>query len=228
MKTAALNELEQSLREQLRLSESALQDLYDDLHAVDNELVVLKEKQSRYDKIESVCAALEELEQEDLAHLFWGDDNTEEAKARLDHARWQIGQYHEEIVEVETRREKIQAEIDEQDTQLDYLHYDLQDIIEREEAANDEWVLERDEIETNGRIQVMPWSRGYEEDKRFRLSLGSSIAAALLFIFLLGLVVIPMELAEEEAELPERMARLVEQRKLPPCLLYTSPSPRDA
>ena len=175
MKTAALNELEQSLREQLRLSESALQDLYDDLHAVDNELVVLKEKQSRYDKIESVCAALEELEQEDLAHLFWGDDNTEEAKARLDHARWQIGQYHEEIVEVETRREKIQAEIDEQDTQLDYLHYDLQDIIEREEAANDEWVLERDEIETNGRIQVMPWSRGYEEDKRFRLSLGSSI-----------------------------------------------------
>jgi hypothetical protein len=216
VKTAALNDLEQSLRDQLRLSESALQDLMADLHAADNELVVLKEKQDRYDKIENVCVSLEELEDDDVAHLFWGDDNDEEAKARISHARWQIGQYHEEIVEVETRREKIQEEIKQQDKQLDYLHYDLQDIIEREEAANDEWVLERDETASNARVQVMPWARGYEEDRRFRVSLGSSVAAALAFILLIGMIVIPLELIEEEAELPERMARLVEQRKLPP------------
>ena len=119
-------------------------------------------------------------------------------------------------MEVENRREKIRAEIKEQDTQLDYLHYDLQDIIEREEAANDEWVLERDETASNARVQVMPWARGYEEDRRFRVSLGSSVTAALVFILLIGMIVIPIELAEEEAELPERMARLVEQRKLPP------------
>ncbi|MGI9222142.1 MAG: AgmX/PglI C-terminal domain-containing protein, partial [Woeseiaceae bacterium] len=216
MKTAALNELEQSLRDQLRLSESAMQDLMMDLHAVDDELVVLKEKQDRYDKIENICASLEELEDDDVAHLFWGDDNDEEAKARLSHARWQIGQYHEEIVEVETRREKIQEEIKQQDKQLDYLHYDLQDIIEREEAANDEWVLERDEAASAAHIQIMPWSRGAEEDRRFKISLGGSIAAALAFILLIGMIVIPLEIAEEEAELPDRMARLVEQRKLPP------------
>ena len=63
----------------------------------------------------------------------------------------------------------------------------------------------------------MPWARGYEEDRRFRLSLGSTIAAALAFILILGMIVIPLELAEEEAELPERMARLVRQeRALPP------------
>lgn len=216
MKTAALNQLEESLREQLRLSESAMQELLQDLHAVDDELVVLKEKQDRYDKIEGICTALEELEEIDAADLFWGDDAGDNAKARLDHARWQIGKYHEEIVEVETRREKIQEQIREQDIQLDYLHYDLQDIIEQEEAANDEWVLEREEPETSARIQVMPWARGYEEDRRFRVSLGGSIAAALAFILLIGMVVIPLELVEEEAELPERMARLVEQRKLPP------------
>ena len=193
-----------------------MQDLLMDLHAVDDELVVLKEQQGRYDKIENICASLEELEDDDVAHLFWGDDNAEEAKARLSHARWQIGQYHEEIVEVETRREKIQEEIKQQDKQLDYLHYDLQDIIEREEAANDEWVLERDETASNARIQVMPWARGAEEDRRFKISLGGSIAAALAFILLIGMVVIPFEIAEEEAELPDRMARLVEQRKLPP------------
>jgi outer membrane biosynthesis protein TonB len=216
VKTAALNELEQSLRDQLRLSESALQDLMLDLHAVDDELVVLKEKQGRYEKIENICASLEELEDDDVAHLFWGDDNEEEAKSRLSHARWQIGQYHEELVEVETRREKIQEEIKQQDKQLDYLHYDLQDIIEREEAANDEWVLERDEAASTAHIQIMPWSRGAEEDRRFKISLGGSIAAAIAFILLIGMIVIPLEIMEEEAELPDRMARLVEARKLPP------------
>ena len=193
-----------------------MQALLDDLHAVDDELVVLKAKQDRYDKIESICTALEELDAEDAAELFWGEDAGENAKARLDHARWQIGKYHEEIVEVETRRERIKEEIHEQDIQLDYLHYDLQDIIEQEEAANDEWVLEREEPETPARIQVMPWSRGYEEDRRFRVSLGSSVLAALAFILLLGMIVIPMQIQEEEAELPERMARLVQERKLPP------------
>ena len=165
-----------------------------DLHAVDDELVVLKEKQDRYDKIENICASLEELEDDDVAHLFWGDDNAEEAKTRLSHARWQIGQYHEEIVEVETRREKIQEEIKQQDKQLDYLHYDLQDIIEREEAANDEWVLERDETASTARIQVMPWARGAEEDRRFKISLGGSVAAAIAFILLIGMIVIPLEI----------------------------------
>ena len=74
MSSAALNELEQSLREQLRLSENALQDLMIDLHKVDDELVTLKKKQDRYDKIEQICTALEELDDDDAAHLFWGDD----------------------------------------------------------------------------------------------------------------------------------------------------------
>ena len=217
MSSAALNELEQSLRDQLRLSESALADRLAELHAVDDELVVLRKQQDKYDKVESICASLEELEEMGAGNLFWDEDAGENLESRLDHARLQIGKYHEEIVGVETRREAICEEIKEQDVQLDYLHYDLQDIIEQEEAANGEWVLEREEPEQLGRALVMPWARGAEEDRRFRVSLGGSVAAALLFILLIGMVVIPLQFAEEEIVLDERIARLVrEVRALPP------------
>lgn len=216
MSSAALNELEQSLREQLRLSESALVDRLADLHSVDDELVTLRKLQDRYDKVESICAALEELDEMGAGNLFWVDDN-EHLGARLDHARQQIGNYHEAIVEVENRRESIAEEIKQQDVQLDYLHYDLQDIIEQEDAANGEWVLEREDAELPKRALVMPWARGAEEDRRFRISLGSSVATALLFILLIGMIVIPLQYSEEEIVLDERIARLVlKERALPP------------
>ncbi len=225
MSSAALNELEQSLREQLRLSEGALADRLADLHAVDDELVTLRKQQDKYDKVESICAALEELDDIGAGDLFW-DDAGDNKDVRLDYARQQIGNYHEAIVEVETRREKICEEIKQQDVQLDYLHYDLQDIIEQEEAANGEWVLEREEPELPKRALVMPWARGTEEDRRFRLSLGSSVAAALLFILLIGMIVIPLKFAEEEIVLDERIARLVlEKRALPPPPPAPEPEP---
>ena len=124
MSSAALNELEQSLRDQLRLSESALADRLADLHAVDDELVALRKQQDKYDKVESICTSLEELDDMGAGDLFWDDAYGESKKARLDHARQQIGNYHEEIVAVVNRRDAISKEIKEQDVQLDYLHYD--------------------------------------------------------------------------------------------------------
>ena len=78
-------------------------------------------------------------------------------------------------------------------------------------------MVEREESEVLPRVQVMPWARGYEEDQRFRRSLGSSIAASLALIFLIGTVAIPIRPLEQQIELPERMAKLVRQeRALPP------------
>ena len=51
MSRRALTELEQSLREQLRLSEGELIKLEEDLKSVDDELVVLRREQDKYDKL---------------------------------------------------------------------------------------------------------------------------------------------------------------------------------
>ena len=217
MDTTALNELEQSLREQLRLSEAALEGLQADLKSVDDELVELMRLRPGYDKVEDICEALGELDEMGAGHLFWDKDAAEFKESRLNHARWQVGEYHESIVEVESRREKILANIKEQNVQLDYLHYDLQDIIEQEEIKQNQWVVERDEAAETPQAQIMPWSRGTEEDRRFHRSLATTLAACLAIAFMLSMIAIPIRDRAEELELPERMAKLVRQeRALPP------------
>jgi hypothetical protein len=217
VKTAALNELEQSLREQLRLSEQELRELESRLKVVDDELVVLANKKETFEKLEHVCATLEELDHSGAGELFWGDVPNEDKAVRLDHARWEIGRYHESIVAVESRREKILKDIDEQNVQLDYLHYDLQDIVEQEELEQNQWVVERDDNPEPAHVQIMPWSRGTEEDRRFYRSLTSSLAASIAIAMLVSSIAIPIRDRADQLELPERVARLVRQeRELPP------------
>jgi hypothetical protein len=217
VKTAALNELEQSLREQLRLSERELEALEEKLRSVDDELVVLKKQQPQYETVEDICMSLDELDEMGGSHIFWGDDSSEGKATRLDHARWQVGKYHEACVDVETRREKILTEIKQQNVELDYLHYDLLDIVEQEENKQSEWLLERDSAHEPKHVQVMPWARGAEEDQRFRQSLATSLAASIAIAVLLSMIAIPIHERQKEIELPERMAKLVRQeRQLPP------------
>jgi outer membrane biosynthesis protein TonB len=107
--------------------------------------------------------------------------------------------------------------MEEHNVQLDYLHYDLQDIIEQEEIRKDEWLVEREGAAEPVHIQIMPWARGCEEDRRFQRSLAGSLAASIGVALLLSVIAIPMLERPEEIELPERVARLVRhERALPP------------
>jgi hypothetical protein len=187
------------------------------LKSVDDELVMLKKQQHQFEQVEDICTALEELDEMGASHLFWGDDSSEGKATRLDHARWQIGKFHESCVDVETRREKVLTDIKEQNVKLDYLHYDLLDIVEQEEIRQGEWLLERDSANEPKHVQIMPWSRGAEEDQRFRQSLVSSLAASIAVAVILSMIAIPIRDRQQDIELPERMAKLVRQeRQLPP------------
>ena len=128
----------------LQDEDAELLELEGDLKAIDDELVVLHRKQEQYFKLEDVCNGLKDLEEMGAGHLFWDKDSEGQLQARLEHAQWEIGKYHESIVEVESRKEKVLEDIEEQNVKLDYLHYDLQDIIEQEEALENEWLVERE------------------------------------------------------------------------------------
>ncbi|RLA28865.1 MAG: energy transducer TonB, partial [Gammaproteobacteria bacterium] len=65
-------------------------------------------------------------------------------------------------------------------------------------------------------VQVMAWSRGYEEDKRFHKSLGSSFLGVLLLTLLVGSIAIPLVERKPIDQLPERVARLVREQLPPP------------
>ena len=214
----ALSNLEQSVREQVSRSESVLDSLEADLQAIDVELLALAQDHNKYQKLEQICASLEELDELGAGHLFWDEVSSEHKATHLDHARSQIGKYHEAIVEVENRRDALVEDIEQRNVELDCLHYDLQDIVEQKEDNRYEWLLEREDgEEPKQHIQIMPWARGCEEDRRFRRSLASSLAACLAIALMISTIAIPIRDRAEELELPERVARLVRQeRQLPP------------
>ena len=208
-----LAEAEQSLRKEMEQSERAMQKLEGDLQSVDAELEALADKSHEYELLANICRSLEELESSGATHLFWEDEN--EAIGQLDRALQKIDDYSESIREVEGRRQKIVDKIGDQHAELDCLHYDLTDAIERMERREAEWVVEREDEAEPSHVQVMPWSRGYEEDQRFRKSVSSSLAVSLLVAIILSSIALPIVERTRVTELPERMARLV-WAELPP------------
>lgn len=209
---------EQSLREKVTNSEVVLDDLERDLRAIDAELEGLAQTNRQYDVLSGICSSLQELDDLGAAQLFWGERNSNDERVeRVQHARRKIDEFAATVVRVEQRRESIIDKIGNQNTALDFLHYDLQDLIEEQEAREDEWTLERDSSELPNRTQVMPWSRGGEEDQRLRRSLATSMAASFAIALLASVIAIPIVENAAKIELPERIAKLVRQeRALPP------------
>ena len=208
---------EQALRKDVEKSERVLDILEADLRSVDDELEALAQRNHKYELLEQVCRSLEELDGLDAAHLFWGNDGDADVPVEhIQYARRKIDEFGEEIAEVEQRRQAVTDKINEQNDSLDYLHYDLRDAIEREESRQNEWLVERDTRDLPHRAQIMPWARGCEEDERFRKSLGVSLAACLMVALLVGTIALPIVERDKLNELPERIAKLVRQKQIPP------------
>ena len=207
---------ERSLRQQVSRSEAELDELERVLRELDAELEELAGRHHQFELLEKICASLEELDSLGEAHLFWSRRSIEDPQERLRYARNQIHEFVGEVARVEGRREEIVEQIGAQNDALDYLHYDLQDVIEEEERRQSEWLVERDESALPYRAQIMPWTRDNEEDQRARRSVLSSLAASLAVAFMLSVIAIPIKERETEIELPERVAKLVRQERTPP------------
>ena len=210
-----LSAKEQSVRDQVEQSERQLEGLEADLRALDGELETLAEDHHKYEVLERICGSLEELDEIGAGHLFW-EDRGDQRTARIGHARREIEEFRAEIGRVEAQREAVVEQIEDHNVQLDYLHYDLQDILDQQETRSNEWLVERDEALVPYRALVMPWARGFREDQRFRRSLATSLAASIAIAMLLSMIAIPIRESADEMELPERVAKLVRQERTPP------------
>jgi outer membrane biosynthesis protein TonB len=208
---------EQILRDQVERSEKILDGLGRDLHAIDAELSDFAQKHHHYDLLSQACRSLEELENLGAADLFWGGPADSDArKDQLRHARQKVDQYEAEKANIEARRQSIVDEIGARNEELDALHYELIDAIEQEERRKDEWIVEREIGELPSRALVMPWTRGCDEDRRFRQSLAASILTGLAVGWLVSVVDLPIPERADLIEVPERVAKLVREELPPP------------
>ena len=220
--TEDLANIEHSLRTDFERTEREMSQLEQRLQVANDELASLTEKSYDFEVLGRICRSLEELENLGAADLFWQSQDGAEARAeKLASAHRKIDEYSVEISRAEDRRDLILKAIGDQNQSLDDLHYNLADIVEQQEARRNEWLVERDADVVRPHVQVMPWTRGNEEDKRYHKSLGSSLAASIVLAILIGSIAIPIADRNRITEVPERVARLVELNRAQP-----KPEPR--
>ena len=203
------------LRQKFSDSESDLDSLQRDLHDIDAELEALAERNHDYEVLGKVCRSIEELEDIGATHLFWGEQQGT-PEGQLDQARRNIEEHGASIIRIEQKRLSLVEEIGDQNLSLDSIYYELTEAIELGENRRGEWLVERDSDEAPAHVQIMAWSRGYEEDRRFRKSLASSLLGAALLVLLVGSIAIPIVERSPMDQLPERIASLVRERLPPP------------
>jgi hypothetical protein len=207
---------ERVLRDRVEREEQVLLEFEREFGEIRTEQKALTEKSDVYDALTRACDAIETLENLDAASLFWdGAKAAPEAGAHLAHARRNLEQYRESVRSVQERREAVHDKIDEQNDVLDQLHYELRDAVEEAESRREEWVVERDEELLSYRAQVMPWARGFEEDRRFQRSLAAAAACCALLAWIIALVDLPILERSVANAVPERVASLV-RKELPP------------
>jgi len=215
--TPELPEEDSSIQDQVAQSERVMDNLERDMQGIEAQLETLANRSQEYEILARVCESLEELDNIGATQLFW--DRHIGPVDSLDHlknARVKADEFREEISRVEDQRLAIIDKIGGQNVVLDRLHYDLCDVLERQEARSNEWQVEREPDEIPFRAQVMPWTRGCEEDERFRKSLGASILGSLAIILLTLTVALPIVERSTIDELPERVAKLVREEMARP------------
>jgi outer membrane biosynthesis protein TonB len=212
-----LSEEEQSLRDQIGRAELVLDEFERELCEIDSERDEQAGKRHQYDLLLQVCNSLDELDDLGAAHLFWAQQDGGQTRAEtLAYARRNIEVFGDDILRLEERRAVVNEKIGDQNLALDKLHYELREVMELEESRQAEWIVERDEDELPYRAAIMPWTRGTEEDRLFRVNVFASPFVALAVGWLISTIALPIPERAELIEVPERVAKLVEKERLPP------------
>ena len=212
-----MSEAEQALRLRLQEEEVKLSGLESDLRAEESAWETLATKRAQFDSMEQVCQTIEKLSEEGVSRSFWGDlASDEEVAAHLDEVRANINELGSELANVEQRRSAARQSLERQVDVVAQVEDDLLAVFEQQVRKQQEWLIEREETELPWHLQIMPWTRGLEDDQLFRKSLLRSALVCLLLGLLIPFIDIPIPDREEVIKVPERLASLIrKERPLP-------------
>lgn len=207
---------EQTLHTQLAEARERLDGLARDLGVIDDELEGLAAEREQYGLLAEVCGSLERLDELGATELFWGQRVNGAARDHLGQVWSRIKTFQLRLEEIEERRRSVVHSIQLQQDDADILDNDVFEAQLREEQRKLEWVVERGIDALPARSSIMPWTRGGEDDQRFRKSLAVSLLISLLLGLLLPMIDLPLPERWEPIEVPDRLARLIrEERPLP-------------
>ena len=211
------SENEEVLRAQLEQSRERLDGFVRELHVIDAELEDLATERCQYELLHEVCGGLEKLGQLGATGLFWGGRAADrEAEDHLRLVRSRVDEFQRRLGVTESSREAVLDKLRCEEENSELLQDDALEAQWQEEQRKLEWIVDREIGEVADRPSIMPWTRGGEDDQRFRKSLAASLLVGLLLGSLLPMIGLPLPERWEVTEVPDRLTRLIQQRLLPP------------
>ena len=147
------------------------------------------------------------------ARLFWGEraPDADGADAHPPGARSHRG-VQKRLAEIEERRDALLDEIEQQERSGWFIEEDILEAQEQAERRAQEWTIEREVESFPFHTLVMPWTRGGEEDQRFRKALAALSLLALLLSLLPPLIALPLAELRSRSRCRSGMTRLIPDR----------------
>lgn len=221
-------ENQQALAADIAQARQALEALTRDLRAVDGELADLSTEREQHRLLLEVCGALDKLYVTGGAPLFWGENTSNDASAdHVRRVRERVTRFDARVEEIEARRAAAIDRIKRQQSHAELMEDVLFEALEEEERRQQEWIVEREISKLPAYKASMPWTRGGEEDKRFRKSVGTALLLCLIFALVVPYIPLPERILKPEVEVPERIVRLlIESRPQPKVPARELPKPK--
>ncbi len=226
MSTSHLSQAEHSLGIQIGNVSRVIDGLAQKLADLDAELHSHASQRHQYTLLGTILGALDQLKQAGASELFWnGQAAGYDPENQLRRARNSVLAFEHKIGVIEGRRGQVQAEIRTETATLRRLQHELAEIEDENEQLRNEFPVYRDVADIPYHALVMPWSRGGEDDRRYR----KIFLLSLLFSFLIGSALVyfkPTHEKKQEEILPEHIAELVVKKKEEPKPVEKKPQDR--
>lgn len=217
MTTIAISPEHRSLLESIEEAEKAFSSLNRDLDALNSRLDGKSGERHKYELLNEVCDSLDQLAEIGVADLFWGEDyDATKSNEHLARVRNVFTAFLEEIESIEKSKQTLERRIKEQLTQIYLLNEDLDFLLEQEERAQNDYMIEREARELPYRPMLMPWEEPTDDKRRLRKSLAQVFLFVISLSFLISIWELPQPDENEVVEIPERLVKLVQKENPKP------------
>ena len=181
------------------------------------ELDAMQGDRSRFSLLSEITDLLDQLSRQGGADLFWGDLVSRDAQiSHTEQVRKRVYEYDEEYNKIYDRFKEVDEKIESLVAKTNVLNETSETLAEVAEEAKFDFVIEREMVRQVFRPMIMPWTGNKEDERRFMMILGTSILFGIILSILIPLYEVPVPDRLEPVEVPERLAKLVVEKKPPP------------
>ncbi|MBB3059626.1 AgmX/PglI C-terminal domain-containing protein [Microbulbifer rhizosphaerae] len=190
--------------------------LEDEQQLIDAQLAELRKDEPKHQLLDEISERLGKLEEAGAGELFWADDYREGASdaviRRIQHT---VSVYNDSLNLLQEKRRRVLSRIEDCNEEIFELDDRAEELRRQEEEVHYEFEITREMESEEYRPMNMPWHTRGEDERRFRLCLLVSLLVALLLGYTVPLWQLP-EKEDEVVEIPERLAKLVIEKKTKP------------